>query len=549
MAKAASPKPRLVVKDVLTADDVVEPSPQLRIDRELLNLPPSASFMKPDEAAQMREALQLRPEQIIENQAKLAQLEKQLQQARVATQSAQAQAASLQTQLQTAQEQKYQNPVVYSLAALAVGATGLWLLERRRRLATQPVAPFTAQDADDAASEPAALPAADALRESVRAASTRPAQLPPQASPVSVIDPATVDFSPKETYWAPWPGLSKLWWRLRGRATPVASTEPTGSTRIEAYATQIQPSSFERTQMTAYADDEIERELRRMRRPAPVQEPPQAQLESQFAQLSQPAPLLDEMQTLEPLEPEPAQAAAQASESLLSAQAMLMTIQPFPSSGESVFNHLRSIYIAVNFWRDHAQYETAIDFLSRHIDALPQTSAWAYLELLELALDTNNRTIFEATRHRYRMRFNRLAPYWMEKNTHTRDLLQYDRIMAELCGTWPTERAQDLIEHWVLGNAQEKRIFDLPAYRDLLGLYELMVFVDDATDQVQFLPTVSLLDLDYEFTVDYDPKDIESAGKHAVPTVKLAGTGMDVDVDLDSTQSRPAQLEPKPLKP
>jgi hypothetical protein len=162
-------------------------------------------------------------------------------------------------------------------------------------------------------------------------------------------------------------------------------------------------------------------------------------------------------------------------------------------------------------------------------------------------------------RKRYRLQFNRLAPYWMEPNAAVQALETYDRPMSELCAAWPTqEQAKTLITTWLLGNLHSRRLFQLVAYHDLMDLYEMFEFYDESPlNNPEFVPTVSLLDLDYEFAVEVTLEaQSDQDALRAIPTVKTGDFAVDVNLTQYPTEpgsltaivepSKPASLPSRP---
>jgi hypothetical protein len=223
-----------------------------------------------------------------------------------------------------------------------------------------------------------------------------------------------------------------------------------------------------------------------------------------------------------------------------------------PSEGQSAIAYLYELRATVQTLTLIEQQDAARDLLLRHIDALPATSAWAYLEYLALCSESDQREAFEGMRQRFRVQFNRLAPYWMESPDSQRDLLGHERAIAEITAVWPSQRALALIENWLTDTAQERRIFHLTAYDDLFDLYDILTQLEEVQDELDFLPTVSLLDLDFEFAMDIKLEAEPEGTARAVPTVKTGD--FDVDVNIAFSQSVPSVLNtkaepmPQPLK-
>jgi hypothetical protein len=152
------------------------------------------------------------------------------------------------------------------------------------------------------------------------------------------------------------------------------------------------------------------------------------------------------------------------------------------SDVEDAMEQLLEIRLAVQAMADLGQLPAAKKLLDNHIDGLPHTSAWAYLVHLDLSSQMGQRDAFEDMRKRYRLQFNRLAPYWKEVDAGVQTLDTYTRPIAELCAVWHSpKKARSLIATWLLGAQYSRRQFQLPAYYDLLDLYDMLEAAGDGS--------------------------------------------------------------------
>lgn len=224
--------------------------------------------------------------------------------------------------------------------------------------------------------------------------------------------------------------------------------------------------------------------------------------------------------------------AAERRNSVLENVELLLQTRTKPANAEDAMGHLLEIRMAVLGLcaLDHPQ--AAQKLLINHITAVPNTCAWAYMEYLELSAKLKQRDEFEAMRKRYRLQFNRLAPYWMEPNSSAQTLDFYERPMAELNAIWAApELSRTLIATWLLGTLHSRRLFQLPAYHDLLDLYELIEFYDVESTTPEWVSTVSLLDLDYEFAIDVKIEaQPDQEAMRAIPAVKKENFAIDFNV-------------------
>jgi hypothetical protein len=250
-----------------------------------------------------------------------------------------------------------------------------------------------------------------------------------------------------------------------------------------------------------------------------------------------------------------------------------------PISGENAMEHLLELRTAVNGLCVLGRPEGASRLLQEHIDANPDTCAWAYLELMQICEMLNARDDFEIMRKRYRTQFNRMAPYWFEPNSHVLGLDGYARATGELCNAWALgkQQAHQMLHAWLIGPMLGRKIMQLPAYHDLFDLYEMLEFVNEVmptqgigsaaplllsepvlspslaqSESKQgddFVATVSLLDLDYEFSSDVTLEEKEVLqSERAVTIVKTGNFSVDFNVtgtQLGGLPSMPADLPKK----
>jgi hypothetical protein len=258
-----------------------------------------------------------------------------------------------------------------------------------------------------------------------------------------------------------------------------------------------------------------------------------------------------------------------------------------PLRGESPMEHLLELRTAVNGLCALDRPEGAARLLEEHIAADPTTCAWAYLEYMHLSEQMGWREEFETMRKRYRQQFNRMAPYWHEPNSNVLGLDGYARAAGELCAAWTqgVTHSHAVLASWLAGPLLGRKLVQLPAYHDLFDLYEMLEFVQtqsdapvlagvsgdpskravavggmlsldalpvltaDAAIEQEFVPTVSLLDLDYEFSIDVTLEESEvQQSEKAVTIVKTGNFSVDFNVagtQLGALSSEPAELDEK----
>jgi hypothetical protein len=258
-----------------------------------------------------------------------------------------------------------------------------------------------------------------------------------------------------------------------------------------------------------------------------------------------------------------------------------------PQRGESAMEHLLELRTAVNGLCALGRPEGAAKLLEEHIASEPSTCAWAYLEYMHVCEQIGWREEFETMRKSYRQQFNRMAPYWHEPNSNVLGLDGYARAAGELCTAWAlgVSHSHNTLASWLVGPLLGRKLVQLPAYHDLFDLYEMLEFVEtqaegsassgisgqasqtplatggllnldelpvltaDEGAEQEFVPTVSLLDLDYEFSSDVtlEESEVEQSEK-AVTIVKTGNFSVDFNVagtQLGVLPSLPAELAKK----
>ena len=494
--------------------------------------PAGNSVLSSQEAQQMWEALQLKPEDALAQRNQLTQAQASADAAAKQVKVLQAQAAQLTLQAQAQEATRWQHPAVYGAGAVLLGVGFMWLAERKRRLALQDALLAVPHDFYSSVlevpqgpsmhfSEPLHPSWAEpsyvdlAKKQSEIAMPMSLAEAEPGPNPQGpIVDPISAAISSEDLlpyqHLDPVPPAPHLaaadagqdaWWRrLKRKPSPSYLGNLEGlsaypSTQSHAHSTQMDLAEHGIPQ-TAAPDPKIH-----------AYDPRPANVE-QLAQT-----------------------------------------HAVPAAYNDAMRQLLEIRMAVQALCALEQSQAAQDLLQQHIDAVPNTCAWAYMQYLELSAQLNQREAFEAMRKRYRLQFNRLAPYWMEPNAAVQTLDTYERPVAELSSVWAQHsEVKNLLTTWLLGTLHARRLFQLPAYHDLLDLYEMLDFYDAEPLPPDWVPTVSLLDLDYEFAIEVKIEAQSEADiLRAIPTVKTGDFAVDFNVTQEHTQ--PGALLPLPLPP
>jgi hypothetical protein len=490
----AAAQARLILQDPNAAIEAKLPA--LRLSRELRLNPTPA--MERATAQQVWQALQLTPDELITQRLQLQDAYTKQDSASAHARAARSEAAKLKTKLKELQDTRWQHPAVYGAGAAFLGLTGLWLWERKKRLAAQHRAlQWVAPGAVPAtALAQAGAPIIDPIATSISQADLQSYVVPLEASPPAFQRPVP-------------------WWQLWSRKK--ITTAPASAKPLSDSLAPLSPSQWSvHTAVVAPTPGVI---------PAP-------QAESSSALI--PVKSVDSAPTfISASGGENSIAFDDSHDDYLGMEApsddfyssdigTLRSYNPMRSKLsdiEDAMGQLLEIRMAVQAMVDLRQLPAAKKLLDNHIDDLPHTSAWAYLVHLDLSSQLGQRDAFEDMRKRYRLQFNRLAPYWREVDAAVQTLDTYTRPMAELCTVWPApKQARALIATWLLGAQYSRRQFQLPAYYDLLDLYDMLEGMSDDSNSVQpFQPgTASLLDIDFSASshVHLDLPAQRMAGAH-----------------------------------
>jgi hypothetical protein len=575
---------RLILQDPSAFEQATQPA--LRSSMELVSEP--TALMEREKAREMWENLSLEPEVAQERQAERKRLLTRADQLARDAAAAKARSAALEAELARAKEDRLNHPVVYAGAAglLALGA--LWFLERRKRLKLQDkeLDVWAQYSSVPAVNEKEARPhqetgphlkdvssvfsleePSDFGQEDNRASQAKAQTQVLEAKPEWVQSPAE-----KKSSATPSPvheaqeataaepsflkktkqSLGKLWTRPTDRHALNSSGYSTQSrdalhTQSFDYSTVMYSESVEST---------------RFQHDQGVPAASSNHADPQLAPSSSQVIYSTEQDNIE----------------------LLTSIRARRSAGESAMEHLLELRMAASGLSALGRPMAAIDLLQAHIDADPQTCAWAYLECMQLCEQMDERDIFESIRKRYRQQFNRMAPYWYEPNANVIGLDGYARATSELCTAWSQgyQHTREVLTSWLTGPQLGRKLVQLPAYHDLFDLYEMLEFLELGAnaqamapsfqepakleqnlgmplDQshfaqagevaVEFVPTVSLLDLDYEFSSDVTLEEREVAQSEKAVTIVKPGN-FSVDFNVAGTQlgglfSMPAELDKK----
>ena len=118
--------------------------------------------------------------------------------------------------------------------------------------------------------------------------------------------------------------------------------------------------------------------------------------------------------------------------------------------------------------------DAAIDLLMAHMRSTGGGSPLPFLKLLEIHRRRDQREAYERTRVRFNQRFNSVAPEWDADPKLGRTLVDYPLAMGRVQRAWPSPLdAMAEIEALLFRRGDEAELFDLPAYQEVLFLYQM----------------------------------------------------------------------------
>ena len=136
---------------------------------------------------------------------------------------------------------------------------------------------------------------------------------------------------------------------------------------------------------------------------------------------------------------------------------------------------LIDVHDKADFFLSIGEYDQAIALLEAHVHDDVETSALAWMDLLELYHSLGRRTEYERLRGEFRQRFMASVPDFEHFDQPSASLENYERALGRIVALWPSPRVLDVIEESIfrkpgLPGAEP---FSLEAYRELVLLYHV----------------------------------------------------------------------------
>ena len=393
-------------------DLLMDRDPVLRASTELLTQPKEDGAIRTEAAALWR-SLNVSPEQMLQDQARAAALERDLKSLSAATAQNQKGLIELASKVQQAESERYANWLVYSLMGLwAASLVALLWLWRRARIVSAPDW-LQGQEGQEGP---------DSLLEQT-------VQKPLDEDPV----PAT------EAPLSPAPGAA---------LNPAPAPQPVVAVPV---ATKAAPAATSLPIVDIELDIDLDFDLGLMKRadvePAPA-----------FV----PSPVLA---------PEPIAPAIPVPEHARTTRDFYPSASVALRSCESA--ELVDVREEAEFFVSLGQYDKAIDILTARVAKFGESSPLVCLDLLRMYHDLGREAEFEVMRTEFNHWFAGYVPKFSEFGNDGRALEQYPQIMERISALWSSPEVLDYIEGCLYRQAagDDGVVFDLHAYLDLLLLH------------------------------------------------------------------------------
>lgn len=146
---------------------------------------------------------------------------------------------------------------------------------------------------------------------------------------------------------------------------------------------------------------------------------------------------------------------------------------------------LSDVQHQADFFMSLGRFDKALDVLHHHITENEETSALAYLDLLDLYHHLNRKVDYELLRKDFNEIFNAQVSAFDQYNPESHGLEFYPSALSRIVSLWPTPRVLDVIEETIFRKpGSNGDVFDIAAYRELLLLYAIAKEVVEPPAQV-----------------------------------------------------------------
>lgn len=209
---------------------------------------------------------------------------------------------------------------------------------------------------------------------------------------------------------------------------------------------------------------------------------------------------------------------------------------------------LHDVQQEADFFSSLGEYDRAIDVLRSHIQANPETSAVAWLDLVEIYHRLGRREDFDWVRREFQRRFNAKVPEFDSYSLENAGIEAYDNAMQRIIALWPARRVLDVIEESIFRGPSKDgaQAFSLQAYRELLLLHHIgqQVLSDSASHSGFHEEASEMVGGNSDFGAEgfshtsIHPLSTGLAGKDEAEG--QGGAVLDLDLSLDEPAAAPA---------
>jgi tetratricopeptide (TPR) repeat protein len=219
-----------------------------------------------------------------------------------------------------------------------------------------------------------------------------------------------------------------------------------------------------------------------------------------------------------------------------------------------------------DFFMSLGQYEQAIEVLQNHISDNVETSALAYLDLLDIYVRLGRRDDYDLLRQDFNRVFNGQVPSFDDYRVDGRGLEAYEGALSRIEQLWNRPQVLEVIEESLFRKPDhDDQAFDLQAYRELLLLYSVAkenagrvdahsldldlpleapspaaAMAASSLTMMQPLPTDRSMQ-----TTPLSDRDMAAFDRYAQETGQT-GDDDSLDIDLDVLDSQLSDLEAEP---
>lgn len=139
-------------------------------------------------------------------------------------------------------------------------------------------------------------------------------------------------------------------------------------------------------------------------------------------------------------------------------------------------HELNDIQQEADFFVSLGDYDRAIEVLNNHIQIHPQSSALAWLDLMQIQHKLGRKDAYDQLRHDFEWLFNAQVPTFEAFDADQDDLEAHPELLARIQAAWPGSEAQKVIDAAIFRRPTDEKgkPLGLQAYRDLLFLHQVL---------------------------------------------------------------------------